>query len=166
MVIRTAVESDAEAFLRLSRRLDAETNLMMLEPDERTTSVAEQADRLRAVGESPNQTILVAEEAGQLVGYIALLGGGYRRNRHSAYIVAGILEAYAGRGLGRELFTEGERWAREVGLHRLELTVMAHNHRAVVLYSKMGFRFEGTKRDSLKVDGEYVDEYYMAKLLD
>lgn len=166
MVIRPIVESDAEAFLRLTRRLDAETSLMMLEPGERTTTVEEQAARIQAVNQSANQTILVAEEAGQLVGYIALLGGSYRRNRHSAYIVVGILEAFSGRGHGRQLFTEGERWAREVGLHRLELTVMAHNHRAVALYSKMGFRFEGTKRDSLRVDGEYVDEYYMAKLLD
>ena len=30
---------------------------------------------------------------------------------------------------------------------------------------KMGFEIEGTKRDSLRVDGVYVDEYYMAKLL-
>lgn len=166
MVIRPAGESDAEAFLRLCRRLDTETSLMMLEPGERTTSVAEQSARMRAISESANQRILVAEEAGQLVGYIAVLGGGFRRNQHSAYIVVGVLEAFSGRGLGRQLFTEGERWAREAGLHRLELTVLAHNHRAVALYSKMGFRFEGTKRDSLKVDGVYVDEYYMAKLLE
>lgn len=43
--------------------------------------------------------------------------------------------------------------------------MLAHNHRAIALYSKVGFRFEGTKRDSLLVDGLYVDEYYMAKLL-
>ena len=29
----------------------------------------------------------------------------------------------------------------------------------------MGFVIEGTKRDSLLVDGSYVDEYYMAKLI-
>jgi RimJ/RimL family protein N-acetyltransferase len=29
----------------------------------------------------------------------------------------------------------------------------------------MGFEIEGTKRDSLIVDGEYVDELYMAKIL-
>lgn len=166
MLIRAITVVDAERFLRLTRRLDAETAFMMLEQGERTTSVEEQVDRILAIQEGPNQTILVAEEAGQLVGYIALMGGSYRRNRHSAYIVAGILTAFIGRGIGRQLFTEGESWARGVGLHRLELTVMAHNHRAIALYSKMGFRFEGTKRDSLLVDGQYVDEYYMAKLLD
>jgi len=29
----------------------------------------------------------------------------------------------------------------------------------------MGFEKEGIKKDSLLVNGEYVDEYYMAKLL-
>ena len=33
------------------------------------------------------------------------------------------------------------------------------------LYEKNGFVVEGIKRDAMFVDGNYVDEYYMAKLL-
>jgi RimJ/RimL family protein N-acetyltransferase len=33
------------------------------------------------------------------------------------------------------------------------------------LYQKMGFQVEGIKKDSLLVDGVYVDEYYMGKIL-
>jgi RimJ/RimL family protein N-acetyltransferase len=58
-----------------------------------------------------------------------------------------------------------EDWSREKGIHRLELTVMAHNTNAIGLYQKVGFQIEGTKKGSLFVDGQYVDEYYMAKLL-
>ena len=59
-----------------------------------------------------------------------------------------------------------ERWARERGgIHRLELTVMAHNFKAVALYERAGFTIEGSRRHSLLVDGSYVDEHYMAKLL-
>jgi len=43
---------------------------------------------------------------------------------------------------------------------------MAHNARAIRLYKRMGFAIEGTKRQALLVNGTYVDEYYMAKLLD
>ena len=42
---------------------------------------------------------------------------------------------------------------------------MVHNQRGVGLYKKMGFDIEGTKRDALLVDGTYVDEYYMSKLI-
>jgi RimJ/RimL family protein N-acetyltransferase len=42
---------------------------------------------------------------------------------------------------------------------------MAHNSGAIALYKKMGFEIEGTKNHSLIVDGMYIDEYYMAKLV-
>ena len=63
------------------------------------------------------------------------------------------------------LLTELERWARNHHIHRLELTVVADNQRALALYRKMGFEQEGVKRHSLQINGKYVDEYYMAKLL-
>lgn len=50
------------------------------------------------------------------------------------------------------------------GVHRLELTVMENNESGVALYKKMGFDIEGMKRDSL-YDGQYINEYYMSKLL-
>jgi RimJ/RimL family protein N-acetyltransferase len=40
---------------------------------------------------------------------------------------------------------------------------MVHNERAIALYKKMGFEIEGTKKRSMRIDGQYVDEYYMAK---
>lgn len=58
-----------------------------------------------------------------------------------------------------------EKWALENTITRLELTVMTHNERAVRLYKKMGFKIEGLKEKSLIVDGKYVDEYYMGKIL-
>jgi RimJ/RimL family protein N-acetyltransferase len=42
---------------------------------------------------------------------------------------------------------------------------MTHNEAGLALYKKMGFKIEGTKKDSLFVDGVYIDEYYMSKLL-
>ena len=32
------------------------------------------------------------------------------------------------------------------------------------LHQKMAFQIEGIKKDSLLVDGVYVDEYYMGKI--
>ena len=56
-------------------------------------------------------------------------------------------------------------WGNEIGIHRLELTVMTENRAGVSLYKKMGFEIEGTKKDSLLVDGEYKDEFYMSRIL-
>jgi RimJ/RimL family protein N-acetyltransferase len=56
-------------------------------------------------------------------------------------------------------------WALAHGMHRLELTVMAHNERAHALYERMGFVVEGRRRECLLVNARLVDELYMAKLL-
>lgn len=163
--IRTIRESDAEDFLNLCKKLDEETSFMMLEPGERTTSAEAMRERIANVLSQANSTILLAECDGQLAGYIEASGGEYRRNRHSAFLVIGILQAYTGRGIGTRLFAALEEWARQQHLHRLELTVMTHNQAGVALYKKRGFEIEGVRRHAMFVDGHYVDEYYMAKLL-
>ena len=139
---------------------------MMLEPGERLTTLVEQRAQIERLLMLENQTIFVAEYNGQLVGYLAALGGEFQRNRHSVYIIIGILQAFTGQGIGTQLFRTLEEWAQLQRIHRLELTVMVHNEAGLALYKKKGFEIEGTKRDSLLVNGKYVDEYYMAKLLD
>lgn len=164
--LRTIRESDAEQFLSLCRQLDEETHFMMLEPGERATTLAEQRERIQRILAQANQTILVAEAEGRLVGYIAGLGGDYQRNRRTVHIVIGILQSYSGQGIGKRLFQALEDWAVEQGIHRLELVVMTHNQRGIALYQRMGYQVEGVKRDDLFVDGGFIDQYMMAKLLD
>ncbi len=166
MNIRAIRESDSEQFLLLGKLLDEETQFMMLEPGERTMTVEAQSQRIRNVLSRDNQMIFVVEHENRLVGFLGAFGGDYRRNHDCAYIVIGIRQDFAGQGIGKELFVALEKWAVDHALHRLELTVMSHNVRAIRLYQKMGFKTEGTKKDSLLVDGKYVDEYHMARLLD
>lgn len=165
LTIRTIRADDAENYLALRNALDAETDFMLCEPGERRISVEAQRRELEDLLQRDNQTIFVAEDGGELVGFLGVRGGGVRRTRHSGYIVVGIRQAYTGQGLGTRLFDEMEAWAREHGLHRLELTVMTHNEAGVGLYRKMGFLVEGVARHALRVDDEWVDEYHMAKLL-
>ncbi len=165
MLVRTAKEDDAEGVLELLLRLDEQTRFMMYEPGERSTSVGRQAETLRTLLDSANSTFLLAEEDSLPVGFLEATGGAFRRNRHVAHLVVGVLEEYAGRGIGSALMAEAERWALERGIRRLELTVQTHNRTARALYEKMGFVVEGTRKDALRVEGSCVDEYYMAKLL-
>lgn len=164
ITIRAIEETDAQAFLNLCLRLDAETTFMMLEPGERAPDLSAQRARIVDVVASDREQIWVAEHEGTLVGYLSVRGGSFRRNQHSAYLVIGILQDFAGQGIGTRLFAALESWAQAQKLHRLELTVMVHNERAIALYKKMGFSIEGIKQHSLFIDGAYVDEYYMAKL--
>ncbi|MBV9229503.1 MAG: GNAT family N-acetyltransferase [Chloroflexi bacterium] len=166
MIIRMIRESDAEQLLNLRRLVNGETQFMLREPDEMTTTVAEQQEQIKQTLAKENQAIFVAEHDNQLVGYLNARGGPFKRNRHCVYIVIGILKAFTRQGIGTQLFIELERWARQQGLTRLELTVMTHNAAGIALYKKRGFEIEGMMRHALIVDGQYVDEYFMAKLLD
>ena len=163
--IREVQVDDAQALLELNRQLDEETKFMMLEPGERSASVDSQADRIRGFIDKKNSTLLVAQSESKLIGYIAAMGGPYQRNAHKANIVIGILQEHAGQGLGTRLFKRMEEWARQAGLHRLELTVMTHNERGIALYRKVGFSVEGEIKHSLLIDVKVVDEYSMSKLI-
>jgi RimJ/RimL family protein N-acetyltransferase len=52
----------------------------------------------------------------------------------------------------------------ELGLHRVELEVFAFNPRARHVYEKVGFVLEGTRREALCFDGQWVDAHVMAIL--
>ena len=164
MLIRQVEISDAEEFLNLQLELDKETKFMLLEPGEREKD----ANRTKVMIESilkANDFLFVAEIAGELIGFITASRGNANRIKHRAYVVMGIKKEFHGRGVGTELLYELERWAARCGIRRLELTVMVHNVKAISLYEKFGFVIEGVKKDSMCIDGEYVDEYYMGKIL-
>ncbi len=165
LAVRHVTEADAALWLALARRIDDETRFMIYEPGERKTTVEEQAARFRAMQAAGNQTMLLAEVNGEPVGYLGAMGGGLNRVRHKVLIFIGIRAGFQGQGIGTALFREMEVWARSWGAHRLELTVMPHNAAGLALYRKMGFEIEGTLRHALRVDGVYVDEITMAKVL-
>ena len=165
MHIRKIQPEDAEAFLTLNHRLDAETKTMLLEPGERNSDVESLRKRIEHTAVQSNEAIFVAEEDEVLIGYASIMGGHLQRMAHKASIVTGVLPQHGGKGVGTQLFTAMLEWANDSELHRLELTVMTHNAPAIALYQKFGFQIEGTKRASLKVDGTYVDEYVMSLLL-
>jgi len=52
-----------------------------------------------------------------------------------------------GRGLGRQITALVVEWAfHELGLHRVELEVLASNAPAIRCYEAVGFRHEGVRR--------------------
>ncbi len=161
--IRDAELSDAAAVLRMLNELDEETRFMMLEPGERGLDVARFAGWLADL-RLRSDCYLVAGEGSEVVGFAHAERGLYRRNKHSAEVVMGLLPRARGRGVGTKLLAAIDEWAARVGVTRLELTVMAHNLPAIGLYSKRGYAAEGVRRHSLVVDGQPVDELVMAKI--
>lgn len=166
MDIRQVEKADAKLLLDLLYRLDSETAFMLLEPGERKTTLAEQQMIIESFINDKSKQMIVAIDNEQARGFIVGIGNTTKRNRHSLYCVIGIEQKSTGKGLGKQLLYELENWSVRHNMTRLKLTVMCHNERAVGLYKSCGFNIEGIKKHALRVAGRYVDEYYMAKLLD
>ena len=165
MRIRQATRDDATQLIALYEALYAETNYMLMEPGEAVHSTQALADRIENGASTQAEIWFVTESEANLNGFVYGRRGVARRNRHSLYLVMGVRKAAWGQGIGRGLLESIEQWAIAAALHRLELTVIASNQRAVHAYTRAGFACEGTKRHSLLIDGTYVDELYMSKLL-
>ena len=158
---------DVGDFWDLLNALDMETNYMMYEPQEREqrTNIQELREDIQINVINGDDFLQIATEDNKIIGYVRAERGRYNRVSHTAYIVIGILKDYGKRGIGTALFKDLDKWAKENGIIRLELTVECHNKAARNLYEKSGFEIEGIRRKSMHVGEEFVDEYYMAKIL-
>ncbi|MGE7602481.1 N-acetyltransferase family protein [Peribacillus sp. NPDC097675] len=165
MVIREIRVEDAEHFISLVKDVENTSEFMLMEPGERQTTPEQQRKQLEAMEHHENSTIFVAEEEGKLIGYLIAMGGRAKKTIHSAYLVIGILKEHRGKGIGNSLFQNVMKWAPQHQISRLELTAVTQNETAVALYKKYGFDIEGTKRNSLVIQGKSYNEYYMAKIL-
>ena len=111
--------------------------------------------------------MLVAEDGGEIVGYVAV-GRATRleSNRHVADIRGlAVAPDHQGRGLGRALVEAALDAARERGARKVTLRVLGPNTAARALYESCGFVVEGVRRHEFLLDGRYVDDVLMARHL-
>lgn len=164
-MIRKADISDAKALADLIKHVEKTSEFLLYEPGERQLTAEDQQNMIQSFKSKRNSAIFVAEKETRLVGYLLVIGGSAKRTRHSAYLVIGIHPEYRGQRIGTELFAHLDKWTSKQSIHRLELTVVCENKSGLSLYQKYGFEIEGTKRDSLLINGTFYDEFYMAKLI-
>ena len=105
---------------------------------------------------------LVAEVAGEIVGQIHV-----DATRHGfGEIGMAVAREWRGRGVGSALMATAIEWSRAQGLHKLSLSVFAHNTAAIALYRKFGFVEEGRRlKHFRRANGELWDSLEMGLLL-
>ena len=163
MEIRNIRIEDAENYLDMLLNLDKETKFMMFEPGERSTDINAVKNAIKK-SINDNNLFLVVTYKENIVGFLSIQRGEYRRIRHTGYLVVGIREKYRGMGIGNALFSKIDTWAMENNITRLELTVICSNTIAKHLYEKNGFIVEGIKKKAMIIDDKYVDLFSMAKI--
>lgn len=166
LLIRPAVEDDAEAVIEYIQRVDAESPFLSREPGEFDMPVATERLFLRRIAEQENSLFLVAFDGERLVSTLDFHGGRGSRTCHTGEFGMSVAMSHWGRGLGAHMLDTLLAWAEQTGiLSRVKLRVNASNDRAIALYRSRGFIEEGRLRRELFVAGEWVDVLCMARWL-
>ena len=98
-----------------------------------------------------------------LVGHVALWGA--RPKDRCATLAIGLGREYIGRGYGTDAVRVIVGYGfREMGLHRIELSVAPFNPAGLRAYAKAGFVEEGRRRGAVLHDGRWYDELLMSIL--
>jgi len=116
------------------------------------------AEALAEIQANPRQALLVAEEAGAILGTLQIT---FVRNLIGQGLRCGIVEAvfvhpdHRGRGVGKRLMARAEEMARAAGCRTLELTSNKARAGAHAFYEGLGFHatHEGFKRELLGKEG-------------
>jgi RimJ/RimL family protein N-acetyltransferase len=109
---------------------------------------------------------IIVRESGKLIGNCTLMNH-HGKNRSATLGIAIGDPATRGHGYGTEaLQLILEFGFLEMNLNRVELQVLELNSRAKALYDRLGFKLEGTLRQTVFREGRYWDTYVMSLLRD
>ena len=163
--IRAAEPGDAPALVALATTVGSEPQGWLL-ADSHWRSVADERRYVRALRRHPDGALIVADDAGTVVGRLSLVRDPHPSSAHVADLGLMVAASHRRRGIGRALLAAAEEWARGSGVSKLELHVFPHNEAAIALYEGFGYEREGYRRRHYRrPDGSYVDAVLMAKRL-
>jgi RimJ/RimL family protein N-acetyltransferase len=165
-IVRRAAPADVPALDAAIAKVDEETEFLAVPGEYMRRWAPRFAERLGAMNAKGSGAYLIAEAAGEIVGFLGAFAGGLERTRGVVYIAhVGVRAAWRGQGVGTALFAAIEDWARGQGAWQLDLRVDTRNARGLALYRKRGFVVEGRVVDGALRDGGWCDHFLMAKAL-
>ena len=162
VVVRRAVDGDAEALLRNINEVGAEGTWILTE--QVGHGIRGEREWIRGF-DNRLSVLYVAEVDGRVVGQADGRISQFAKARHVASFGIAIIRAYRGLGIGTALMTRVLAWMKDRGIEKAVLEVFSTNERAIALYRKLGFEVEAIRQRHYKVGGEYVDDMHMAKWL-
>ena len=159
--VRHATPADAEELARLGRAVGSEPEGWLIF-DHAWGSPADERRYLKSIRRYPHAAVLVAEGSEGIVGRLSISRDSHPASRHVADLGLMVADGWRRRGVGTALMQEALRWARGVGVRKVELHVFPHNAPAIAMYEKLGFRQEGYRQAHYRRGTEYVDAILMA----
>ena len=168
LLICEAQPEDADSLAETLKMLQEESDFLTRDSNSSAMSQEQVRDFILQQGQKNNAICLVAKVGERVLGLLNVAGNDFSGTDHIGEIFIAVRAAYQGYGIGSYLMEALIDWAENTSqMRRLELDVQVRNTKAVHLYQKFGFAIEGTKKRGAKTkNGEFLDVYAMARLMD
>jgi len=166
VILRSCEPKDAREFVKFAMAVGQQTPFTRfssgVKPDEEETAREWQRDLERS-----DVLHLGAFVDGRMIGYLK-----FRQQypdhfgfKHIADFGVMILSEGWGQGLGLAFMRAMESYAKSIGVHRIEARIRQGNERAFSFFKALKYEIEGTRKNSVKIDDTFLDEFYIAKLI-
>ena len=168
IIFRPIISNDAENLLVFRRQIASETTNTMQYIGQEYPPIEETAKRLSAQLEDRTTVNAGAFSDSNLVAYLNLRlpWADHPWMPHLAQFGMMVLKDFWGQGIGKKLLKIQEEHAQSIGVSRIEAMVRITNERGLSLYERNGYKIEGTRKKAALINNEFVDEYFIAKILD
>lgn len=162
-MIRLAEPNDAAAMLAIQKEVLTEQIYLVTNIEEFHQTVEGQKQFIEDKQGNPNEVLFVAEDKGEVVGWIVFQSPGRMKNLHTGSFGVMVRQDQRGKGIGKQLILKLLDWATvNPVIEKVSLFTFATNLRAIELYKQLGFQEEGRKIKEYKfADGTYVDDVLM-----
>lgn len=168
VIFRSPTASDAESFLKFRKMIPHESTHTMQYVGIKLPTVEETAKRLTTQQEDKTTVNICAFDGEKVIATLnfRLPWDDHPWVKHLGQFGMFILREYWGLGIGKRLLELQEVHARAISVSRIEAMVRVQNERGIKLYLNSGYKIEGTREKAAKIDGNLIDEYFIAKILD
>jgi len=165
LIFKHLSPDDAEAFLKFRNQVPNDSTHTMQHVGMIFPSIEETKQRLKFQKEDPLILNVGVFDGSQVVGYLNFRVPFHDHPwvSHLAQFGMMVLKEWWGQGIGKKLLELQDSHAEALGIQRIEAMVRVNNERGVTLYERNGFEIEGTRKKAAKIDGNFVDEYFIAK---
>ncbi|WLE97442.1 MAG: GNAT family protein [Candidatus Electrothrix communis] len=162
--LRPACVSDADIIALNIREVCAEQ--IYLHTDTFVVTEKWRQMLLNSVNENKGQLLIVAQVEKRIVGHLRLFPPWYGpKGRHVGEVGMAIVKPWRERGIGIAMMDYALSWASLAQFQKVIASVISTNHRALTLFSNLGFIQEGRLVQQINVAGRYVDDVLLGRFI-
>ena len=167
LTMREAKEEHAPVIIEFIKAVGDESDNLTFSGSEFNETIEEEKAILRDHDEQENQIFIVAFINDEMVGQLHAHASKKSRLRHACELGISTRKHHWGKGIATELLTYLIEWAKgNPVIRKVNLRCNVSNKKAIALYERMGFEFEGCHKRDFFLHGQFQDTVSMGLIID